>query len=382
MMKYFTRRLFIFLFFMPVLPGFFSCSSNKGEKKEGNGNHYAKGFSLVDHGLFKRVEIINPWEKAENIRYEYILARKDAVLHDSLRNRKVIRTPVSNVICTSTSHIAFLEAIGETSAISGVSGGHYMTNAVVRDALEKGTIIDIGYGQNLNYELIIKTKPDLVLVYGIGSEVSGFVNKLNDLGIGVMVVAEYLESTPLGKTEWIRLFAALFDKAEMAEEFFGEIEADYIDLKTRIRNQDTGPTVMVGIPYRDTWWVPGGDSYIANLISDAGGIYPGRKNRSHESFVISFEDALIWAQKADIWINIGMLNSKRELLDADPRFENFRVFNEGIIFNNNRRVSASGGNDFWESGTVYPNRILADLITIFHPGLLFGRNLIYYIEIE
>jgi iron complex transport system substrate-binding protein len=139
---------------------------------------------------------------------------------------------------------------------------------------------------------------------------------------------------------------------------------------------------MTGMPYRDAWWVPGGRSYLANLIGDAGGNYIFNENDSHESFVISMEEAIIRSSSADFWIHTGMVSGKDEILAADTRFAGFTMFRQAHIYNNNRRSTPGGGNDFWESGTVFPDRILADLIRIFHPGLLPADSLTYYIEIQ
>jgi iron complex transport system substrate-binding protein len=372
-------RLLILLFLLM----FASCSLKDGQKDQRKGtNLYAKGFTISGSDSVKKLEIFNPWENAKNIRFEYFLIPEGQNLPDSLKNRKVIRTPVKKVICTSTSHVAFLSVLGEARTIAGVSGGHYITNEKIRSAFDQGKIPDIGYGQNLNYEKILNIHPDLVLVYGIDSDVSGFVRKLDELGINTLIIGEYLESSPLGKTEWLKLIAALFGKENEAAEFFSSVESDYNLLKGKVRNCQSRPKVLVGIPYRDSWWVPGGKTYIANLIDDAGGDYPGKKNTGHESYVISFEDAMLWAENSDIWINTNSVTTKKEILDADPRFARFKVFTKGIIYNNNRLVTASGGNDFWESGTVYPNRILTDLIMIFHPEILSGNDFTYYKEIK
>jgi iron complex transport system substrate-binding protein len=80
-------------------------------------------------------------------------------------------------------------------------------------------------------------------------------------------------------------------------------------------------------------------------------------------------------------MNMGNFTSKKELLAADQRFQSFKVFNEGKLYNNTNRLSREGGNDFWESGTVNPHIILRDLIQIFHPGLI-GEGLVYYKEIK
>ena len=173
----------------------------------------------------------------------------------------------------------------------------------------------------------------------------------------------------------------MFEKENEAGRFFDEIKSDYIALQKKVYNKTNRPKVLVGSPYKDSWWVPGGNSYLANLISDAGGDYLGKSNLSHESYVISFENAFVWANEADVWINMGNLSSKNEVLSADERFENFKVLKDGKLFNNINKMSENGGNDFWESGTVFPNLVLRDLITIFYPGLV-EEELVYYKEIK
>jgi len=274
-----------------------------------------------------------------------------------------------------------LDVLDETAAVVGISGSRYVSSEDVRKRMKAGKTPDVGYGQNLNFELMVNQKPDAVLVYGIGSEVTNSIQKLEELGIPVILVAEYLEETPLGKAEWVKFFGALFQKEKKAQEYFEEVEAEYQRLKKIAGQATKKPKVMVGSPYKDSWWIPGGNSYLANLIADSGGDYLGKNNASHESYVISFEHALAMANEADVWINMSNLASKKEILDTDERFKNFAVFNNGKLFNNIKRLSEHGGNDFWESGTVNPHLVLSDLIAIFHPGLVH-HDLVYYHEIK
>jgi iron complex transport system substrate-binding protein len=195
------------------------------------------------------------------------------------------------------------------------------------------------------------------------------------------LVAEYLEETPLGKAEWIKFIGALFEKNEQASEYFNHIEQEYKRLKIRVEEKTNHPAVLVGSPYKDAWWVPGGNSYLANLIADAGGNYLGKNHKSHESYVISFENALAWGSKADIWINMGNYSTRQEIIAADQRFGRIKVFNEGKIYNNIKKLGSHGGNDFWESGTINPHLVLHDLISIFHPDLA-EADLIYYEKIR
>ncbi len=357
------------------------CTPNGGQQEPEFSGRYAKGFILEKKDGITHATVYNPWSNARNISMTYYLVNRDSVIPEALNGEKYIRTPVKRVICLSTTHVAYIDALGETNSIAGISGSRYITNPDVRKRMEKGLVPDVGYGQNLNYELIVQQEPEVVILYGIGSEVTGQARKLEELGIRVIMMAEYLEETPLGKAEWIKFAGALFEKEELADKYFRHVEQEYNRLKNLAAEKKPKPSVLVGSPYMDAWWVPGGRSYMANLIADAGGDYPGKNNLSHESYVISFENALEWASQADVWINIGNLSSRQEIRAADERFGMFRVFQQGKVYNNIKRLSVHGGNDFWESGTVNPHLVLQDLISIFHPDLTEG-DLKYYQEIR
>ncbi len=361
---------------------FAGCQSGKSPKlKQASPNDYAHGFSIEKQETGVKLTVYNPWEKATNIAMEYYLLKQGVPVPEDLRDKNIIRTPVQRVICLSTTHLAFLGALDVTDALVGVSGSKYVTHPQIRKRIDAGELPDIGYGQNLNYEQIVELKPGLVMMYGVGSEVTSYARKLEELGIPTVMIAEYLEEKPLGKAEWIKLTGALFEKQKEADTFFAEVEADYLHWKEKAGQASPKPGVMVGSPYKDTWWVPGGDSYMANLIADAGGHYLGGDSKGQESYVISFENALAMASQADVWINMGNLSSKKEILAADERFKNFRVFREGKIYNNIKRMGPHGGNDFWESGTVHPHLVLRDLIQVFYPSMS-QEEMIYYQEIK
>ena len=370
---------FFFIFILIVL--YSGCNSPENNNHRINSNHYAHGFQIEKTGNVTELTVFNPWEKADNVSIRYFLVEKDKSVPDSLAGERIIRTPLERVICLSTTHIGFLDVLEETATVVGISGSQYVSSENVRKRLEGGESPDVGYGQNLNYELIVNQNPELVMVYGIGSEVTSYVQKLEELKIPVVMVAEYLEETPLGKAEWIKFFGTFFQKENEAQLYFEQVENEYHRLKKLAAEANEKPKVLVGSPYKDSWWIPGGNSYLANLIADAGGDYVGKENPSNESYVISFEHALTFADEADVWINMGNLASKDEILITDERFKNFGVFKNGKLFNNIKRLSKHGGNDFWESGTVNPHVILHDLITVFHPELA-EKNMVYYQEIK
>ncbi len=373
-----------FLFLMSTIV-FFSVSCSEKKKQEEklipHSNTYAKGFEITEFESFKKITVFNPWEQANKISIDYYLFQKGSRIPDSLKNKNIIFTPVQRIVCLSTSHVAFIDAVNESEKVVGVSGLKYVSSLKIRERIDEGLVVDVGYGQNLNYELLLKQKPELVMVYGIDSEVSNHIRKMEDLGINVIMNAEYLEETPLGKAEWIKFIGCLFEKETVASDFFQSVEQEYLYYKNLPKPVSEQPKVIVGLPFKDSWWVPGGNSYFAHLIEDAGGDYIGKNNDSHESYVISFENALIWASQATVWLNVGGVFSKPEILSSDERFKKFNVFNEGRIFNNNLKMNQQGGNDFWESGAVYPNKVLKDLIKVFYPKQLTEVKFEYYREI-
>jgi iron complex transport system substrate-binding protein len=342
-------------------------------------NRYAHGFSVVETPAFTKLSVFSPWENAGNSRFDYYLVH-EGTKDDTLKN--LITIPVKRVICLSTTHVAFLSELGETDKICGLSGTNYVSDTELIERIGKGEIPDVGYDQNLNYELIVQLKPDVVFAYGVGSEIIGFVNRLKDLGIPVVLNAEYLEQSPLGKAEWIKFIAPFFDKKEIGDSIFKSVEMNYIELKKSVLHCQNHPIVMTGMPYKDQWWVPGGKAYLATMLNDAGANYLWKDNPSNESFVISPERMIVDAEKADFWIHTGYITSLDGIAGFDNRFTKFAPYINKKVFNNDLRMSPKGGNDFWESGVVHPDLILKDLITIFHPEIADQRPLYYYRKLE
>ena len=329
-------------------------------------------------GEIVRLDVFNPWENASGSRYSYWLVPKNRTIPDSLSAMRIIRTPVERVICLSTTHIGFLQKLGMEDRIVGVSGKQYVSNEKIRANIEAGKVQDVGYDQNLNYELILNLKPDLVMAYGVDSEVASYLSKLKDLNIPVVINAEYLEETPLGRAEWLNFVATFFDREEEAERIFSETAETYQQFKKKALDVAEKPVVITGIPYKENWWVPGGKSYMANLIADAGGHYLWGENDQRESYVLSPENVISQSVAADIWINCGYSESLKSITDLDERFKIIRPLREKMVFNDNKRLQANGGNDVWETGVANPEIVLKDLIQIFHPGILDSSSLYYY----
>ena len=357
------------LLIFSLIVGLYSCENQLNRRARTDFNQYAKGFHIVQMGRITRLDVFNPWENARNFTYSYYLVPKSMAVPDSLSGRQIIRTPVEKVVVLSTTHIGFIKKLGFESSIIGVSGKDFVTNPVVRKGIEQGLVHDVGYDQNLNYELLLQMKPDLVMAYGIGSDVAAHLSKMKDLNIPVVINAEYLEETPLGRAEWLIFTGSFYNQTEHAQQVFNKVVMEYDSLKNLVLATSHQPLVLIGLPYKDNWWVPGGKSYMANMIADAGGDYLWKDNTSRESFVVSLENAIVKATQAELWINTGQTNSIQEILDSDERFKIIPTLQKKMVYNDNKQMNPTGGNEVWETGSANPQDLLRDLIHIFHPEI-------------
>jgi len=303
---------------------------------------YAQGFSIEYYDNYTMLTIRNPWQGAKEIQYRYALVNKENASVTIPKDAKKILTPLRKVICLSTSHIAFIDVLGETQSIKGVSGTKFVNNEELSIKIKQNKIKDVGYENHLNYELIASVNPDLVITYGVGSEVASYNHKLNDLGIETMIIPEYLETHPLGKLEWIKFIAALYDKEEKANVYFQAVEKEYLRLVDKVSLVEDQPRVLFGLPWKETWYVPGGNSFLAKMVHDAGGDYLWNESSSRESIPLDIEYVFVKANDADIWLNTGTVKHKDEILKIDSRFKDFNPFNKGLIYNNNMQENRWG----------------------------------------
>jgi iron complex transport system substrate-binding protein len=343
---------------------------------------YARGFSIDDLGEYKLIYVYNPWQNIEGKSITYLLYPRGSEQPRSVSYNVAVPVPVRKVICMSTTHIAMIRALDETGSIAGVSGKQYISDSIVRSGIDKGEIPDIGYEQSVNYEMILKINPEVIFMYGVTGDVTAIISRLESLGIPVVLNAEYLENNPLARTEWIKFMSCFYDKLDAGMNFFSQQEKSYVQLKKMMVNIPDKPIVMAGLPWKNTWWVPGGRSYAAVLIGDAGGRYIWDDDTSDEALPLDIEAVYNKAGQSDLWINSGSASSMKELINTDPRLRLFKPFRESQIYNNTARLNPSGGNDYWESGVIYPHIILRDLIHIFHPEVLPEHTLIYYRKLE
>lgn len=339
---------------------------------------YASGFKIVgaENTASTLIQVFNPWQGAENVEMSYFISR-DGEQAPAGFNGPVIPAGAKNIVCMSSSYIAMLDALGQVDRIVGVSGINYISNPYVQE--HKDIIKDMG--PEMNYELLLGLKPDVVLLYGIGDAQTAVTNKLKELSIPYIYMGEYLEESPLGKAEWLVALSELTDSREKGIEIFREIPKRYLALKALTESSEKRPTVMFNTPWNDSWVMPSTQSYMAQLVNDAGADYIYKENTSNSSAPIGLETAYGLIQKADYWINVGSASTLDELKTINPKFADAKAVREKTAYNNNLRLTATGGNDYWESAVVRPDIVLRDLIHIFHPELV-SDSPYYYRHLE
>ncbi len=367
---------------------FLTCTrpNNKRVEKETETEEIvkvARGLEILKHKDFTEVLIRNPWQGASNITMKYILVSDKKYIPENTSPESVIIVPVRKMVCMSTTHVGMISALGEEESIKGISGADFLYSSSLKDKYLKGEIAEVGYETNINHEIIIKISPDLLMMYGIAGESASYINKMQELGFKIMLNGDYLETDPLSKAEWIKLFGALYCRDEKADSIFNSVAENYNRTKTIVSAKSSErPTVLLGLPFKDTWFISPGNSFVSRLIEDAGGSYIWKNTVSETSMPYGLENVYAQAINADYWINIGTVKRKSEISLVDERLRDLRCYINGKMYNNNKRVSAAGGNDYWESGAVNPDIVLMDIASVLHPEIFPDYKPVYYQKIE
>lgn len=294
----------------------------------------------------------------------------------------VLHVPVRRVVVLSSAQIGYMLRLGVEGRIAGVGDGKYLVDSALYAKVASGEVATVGNGHDLILEKVLSLKPNLVMTFATGGGYDDY-ERLQALGIPMMLSSEWQEVSPLAKFEWIKLFGALFcghsgDLActVSADTLFEQNKKDY---QLMVAGSDLTahgskcPRVLVGMSYGGVWYAPGGRSYTAQLIKDAGGCYLWAGDTTRE-MRLSLEEVYAIADSADVWINPGAYATPDEILAAEPRVKEFKAFREGRVFQNDGIRGAGGGNDFYESAVVHPVELLANVIGNMHPDSMSPKR--------
>ncbi len=364
--------LFIVVAFLASCKGSHASSSAEGEG-EVLPMKYAENLTVREFPDFTEVTVRNPWDTLKTLQ-KYILVERDSEMPAGLPEGTIIKVPVTNALVYSTVHNSLITELGAIDAIGGICNSKYVNGKELQARLASGRIVDCGVSLSPDLEKIIKLKPQVIML-------SPFENndkyaKVGELGIPIIECADYMETSPLGRAEWVRFYGMLFGKQDVADKMFAETESNYLKLKQIANGLAIKPKVIIDQRYGQVWNVPGGVSTMGRLIEDAGGINPFASYKQSGSVPLAPEKVLAEAHDADVWFvryNQEKDKSLRELGNDAPVNSQFKAFKDGRVYGCNTRYV-----NFYEETPFHPDLILEDMVHLMHPELSSSAPARYY----
>jgi iron complex transport system substrate-binding protein len=327
-------------------------------------NQYATQFSILQHG--------------DNFK---LLVRGQAPIY-LYRSKKIecgegiyIKYPVTNIATFSTTYLGFLKRLQELDRVKFLSSIKYVSSPTIKKRYRSDDIKTVGYPPRA--ELLLKYRPQLVLDFPPVGVPSSYLNLIKGQ-IPVLFMQEHLESTPLARAEWIKVFGLLTGKFKLANKIFLEIRKQYRKIQSRIKYPYRG-AVLVGKLYNGIWNAPGARSYLVRFLTDLQVPYLFAQEQG-ERLLLPWEKVIVLSKKATVWLPEYGWTKREEIFRENSQYKMLpkRVLDH--IYTNSRRVTGSA-NDYWESGAAFPEVILQDLATIFYPTLFTSNPLYFYIRL-
>ena len=334
---------------------------------------YAENLKLMRGDGYTEAVFRNPWDTTSILR-TYILVDKDKEVPEHLPEGTIVRTPLDKALVYTATHCNLIHELGAVKSIGGICEIQYIKVPEIIEGCANGTIVNAGEGTNPDIEKIIDLHPDALLLSPY--ENSGGHGQVEKLKIPIIECADYMETSALGSAEWIRFYGMLFGREALADSIFATVEKNYNELKKLATSQTKKPKLMCEVKSGSAWYVPGGRSTTGKLYMDAGADYLFSHYPNSGAVPLSFETVFDKAQDADIWLmkynlpNDKTLSALRE--DYAP-YTHFQAYREKQVYGCN-----TGHRTYYEDFPFHPDKVLKDLIKIFHPSLLPEYELKYF----
>lgn len=324
---------------------------------------YATLLTMVRYADHTEVSISDPWHDGKTLQ------------RFSITNGK----HYSEALVFTAPHCQLMEYLGCQDCIAGVCDLKYINitdiqrRAVARCKSRLKPIADCGDGMQPNIERIITLKPDVMVVSPF--ENNDGISKLKKLGIPVVMAADYMEQSPLGRAEWMKLYGILFGCEEAADSLFHIVDSTYNSLKAKAIKMPKGRSILTERKTGATWYCPGGKSTIGQMIADANGSYAFANDTHSGSLALPFEQVMAKAGNADVWAfkyNGTHPLTRQELLAEFHGYSGLKAFNTGNIYQCNASATS-----YFEETCFRPDFLLKELIQLLHPEANLG-GLRYY----
>ena len=335
---------------------------------------YSSLLQIVKHADYTVVTIRNPWDTLK-VLHTYLLADREKPLPEHLPEGTVVRTPLQKSVIYSSIHCSLWSELDELKGIGGVCGLEYIKLPQILEGCRNGSIVNVGNSMNPDIERIIDLRPDAILLAPF--ENSGGYGRVGKLNIPIIECADYMETSALGRAEWMRLYGLLLGKEAQADSLFAGIEKEYLTLTQQVKSQNLKrPTVISEMKNSSAWYIPGGNSTMGRLYQDAGADYVFASLSNSGSVPLAFETVFDRGGNADIWLikyNQPQDKTYSELERDYAPYARFKAFQDRKVYGCNTNHVP-----FYEESPFHPELLLKDLIKIFHPELLPDYDLKYF----
>ncbi|WP_010135157.1 ABC transporter substrate-binding protein [Ochrovirga pacifica] len=367
-----------FIFYTLLLLICYACQPKKQHSSitQQSNLKYATGFSYQHFKKLTKVTVYKPFKNA-SYSFEYLIITGDTVVQPQHPNQFIIKQPVTKLIASSTTQIPVLEALNSQSLLKGYPNTAYISSKKTRALIDKGKVLDLGHEEDMNTELVLNLKPDVIFTFGV-NHLSKQFSIFKKAGIPLVVDASWLEKNPLGRAEWIKFFALFLGKEKEASFIFDEIEKNYTTVLKTVSQTTHHPKVLYGDLFQDVWYAPAGESYMAKILRDAQMDYLWKGTKGTGSLSLSFERVFLEAKDAAIWLAPGIAKNKEQLIDMNVHYQQFSPYKNDQIYSYANATGATGGLLFFELGALRPDYILTDLVKIAHPKLLTDKKFTFF----
>ena len=374
-MKLIQKFSFFSFFFLLI----FSCKNQTHRNKHTNED---PNFLITKHAGYKTVFVFRPGHKKDTLA-RYVLYHRGSSKPKVGFKATFIQTPVSRMACLSSVYLGAIEMLGKTDKVVAVDHSNYIINEKIRKRIKTGEVLEIAVTGTIELEKTLVLKPDLILTFGSEQLNIKELEKLQQYGIPTVFCNEQFECSPINRAAWLKFIGALFEAEEKADTILAVNSEKYYEIKEFVaahleKNRSTRPTVITEIPYNGVWYVPGGKSFAATLLKDAGASYLWNEDTNTGSLPLNYETVFLKARTAEYWLNVHSWEKLKDCVTQDHRNEEFTAYKKRNIYNNTLQKNETGGNAYWEKGTFNPHLILEDLVRIFHPEILKSGNLNFY----
>lgn len=368
LMRHYSR-----LFFVAVVLLALSACTSAVKVNDRQDDRQAQLLTMEQGNGYTLVTVANPWKGG--VLHRYVLVPRDAELPHDLPEGTVVRTPVKRALVYSSVHTSLLRELGAIDAVRGIVDRQYFVDSLLLADVDAGNVADCGNSMNPTVEKVIDMQPDAILLSPYQDASYGQITQLD---IPIIECADYLEYDPLGRAEWMKFYGLLVGQRERADSLYDAVLNAYDDVKQVAAQAASRPTVVTEMVISGVWSVPGGQSYMARIIRDAGGDYLWADDDNTGSLSLDFNQVLARAQQADYWfLKWTNINSLKDLQGAYELNKEMEAFKNKRVY-----VCDTEKSRFFDRVPFHPDLLLREFAAIMHPELFPGVETQMYHHID